>query len=93
MSMDTAMHDVGSRGHTLQMDLPRDWADLALNQDVWRGVVQLSQPDAELSFVFLGGGGPFFSAFAVGGFAGHVATLSCARQCFSEWVAFYYVNV
>ena len=37
--MDTAMHDMGSLGHTLQIDLPRDWASLALHRDVWRGVV------------------------------------------------------
>ena len=37
--MDTAMHDMGSLGRTLQIDLPRDWASLALHQDVWRGVV------------------------------------------------------
>ena len=35
--MDTAMHDMGSLGHTI--DLPRDWANLALYWDVWRGVV------------------------------------------------------
>ena len=28
--MDTAMHDMGSLGRTLQIDLPRDWANLAL---------------------------------------------------------------
>ena len=32
--MDTAMHDAGSLGHTLQTDLPRDGANLALNRDV-----------------------------------------------------------
>ena len=37
--MDTAMHDMGSLGCTLQIDLPRDWANLALYRDVWRGVV------------------------------------------------------
>ena len=37
--MDTAMHDMGSLGRTLQIDLPRDWASLALHRDVWRGVV------------------------------------------------------
>ena len=37
--MDTAMHDMGSLGRTLQIDLPRDWANLALYRDVWRGVV------------------------------------------------------
>ena len=37
--MDTAMHDMGSLGRTLQIDLPRDWANLALHRDVWRGVV------------------------------------------------------
>ena len=37
--MDTAMHDMGSLGRTLQIDLPRDWAKLALHRDVWRGVV------------------------------------------------------
>ena len=29
--MDTAMHGMDSLGHTLQMDLPRDWANLALS--------------------------------------------------------------
>ena len=38
-SMDTAMHDMGSLGHMLQIDLPRDWAKLALYWDVWRGVI------------------------------------------------------
>ena len=33
------MHDMGSLGRTLQIDLPRDWASLALRRDVWRGVV------------------------------------------------------
>ena len=37
--MDTAMHDMDSLGRTLQIDLPRDWASLALHWDVWRGVV------------------------------------------------------
>ena len=35
--MDTAMHDMGSLGRMLQIDLPRDWANLALYRDVWRG--------------------------------------------------------
>ena len=39
MWMDTAMHDMGSLGRMLQIDLPRDWASLALHRDVWRGVV------------------------------------------------------
>ena len=33
--MDTAMHDMGSLGHTLQIDRPRDWANLALYWDMW----------------------------------------------------------
>ena len=37
--MDTATHDMGSLDHTLQIDLSRDWANLALYRDVWRGVV------------------------------------------------------
>ena len=37
--MDTAMHEMGSLGHTLQIDLPRDWANLALYRAVRRGVV------------------------------------------------------
>ena len=37
--MDTAMLDMGSLGRMLQIDLPRDWASLALHRDVWRGVV------------------------------------------------------
>ena len=36
--MDTAMHDMGSLGHTLPI-VPRDWANIALYRDVWRGVV------------------------------------------------------
>ena len=36
MWMDTAMHDMGSLGHTL---LPRDWANLARYRDVWKGGV------------------------------------------------------
>ena len=27
---------MGSLGHTLQTDLPRDWANLAVDRDVWR---------------------------------------------------------
>ena len=34
-----SLHDVGSLGRMLQIDLPRDWANLALHRDVWRGVV------------------------------------------------------
>ena len=37
--MDTVMHEMGSLGRTLHLDLPRDWANLALYRDVWRGVV------------------------------------------------------
>ena len=37
--MDTAIHDMASLVRTLQIDLPRDWANLALHRDVWRGVV------------------------------------------------------
>ena len=37
--LDTAMHDMGSLGYMLQIDLPRDWVNLALYWDVWRGVV------------------------------------------------------
>ena len=37
--MDTAMHDMGSLGHTLQIDLPRDWVNLALYRDVLCGGV------------------------------------------------------
>ena len=29
--------DMDSLGRTLQIDLPRDWASLALHRDVWRG--------------------------------------------------------
>ena len=32
-------NDMDSLGRTLQVDLPRDWASLALHRDVWRGVV------------------------------------------------------
>ena len=32
-------NDMGSLGRMLQIDLPRDWANLALYRDVWRGVV------------------------------------------------------
>ena len=39
--MDTTRHDMGRLGHTLQIDVPREWAVyLALYQDVWRGVVR-----------------------------------------------------
>ena len=37
--MDTAMHDMGSLGRMLHIDLPRDWANLAQYRDVWRGGV------------------------------------------------------
>ena len=36
--MDAVMHDMGSLGHMLPMDLPRDWMNLTLDWDVWRGV-------------------------------------------------------
>ena len=39
MWMDTAVHDIGTLGRTLQIDFPRDWANLALYRDVWRGVI------------------------------------------------------
>ena len=32
--LDTAMHDMGSLRHTLQIDLLRDWAYLALDLNV-----------------------------------------------------------
>ena len=35
--MDTTMHDMGSLGHTLQIELPRDWANLALHRDCVEG--------------------------------------------------------
>ena len=38
-TMATTMHDMGSLGHTLQIDLSRDWANLALYRDVWKGGV------------------------------------------------------
>ena len=42
--MDTAMHQcimhgMGCLGLTLQVNLPRDWANLVLYRNVWRGVV------------------------------------------------------
>ena len=39
--MDTAMHDMGRHplGRTLHIDLPRDWSNLELYRDLWRGVV------------------------------------------------------
>ena len=37
--MDTAMHDIGSLRYMLQVGLPRDWANLALCRDAWRGAV------------------------------------------------------
>ena len=37
--MDTAMHDIGSLGHTLQIDMSLGWANLLLDRYVWRGVV------------------------------------------------------
>ena len=37
--MDTTMHGMGSLGHTLQIDLPRVWANLAVYRDMWVGVV------------------------------------------------------
>ena len=36
--LDTTMHDMGSLSHTLQIYLPRDWENLALYWDVWRGL-------------------------------------------------------
>ena len=37
--MHTAVHDMGSLGHMLQVDLLRDRTGLAPDQDVWKGVV------------------------------------------------------
>ena len=48
---------MGSRGHTLQVDLQRDWVNLALLRDVWRGgadaeVLVVSGPWVAGSVVF-----------------------------------------
>ena len=34
--MHDAWHGMGSLGHMLQIELPRDWANLALGRDMWR---------------------------------------------------------
>ena len=50
--MDTAMHDMGSQSRTLQIDLPRDWANLALYRDVWRGGSAGAEFRAVFYFIF-----------------------------------------
>ena len=63
--MDTAMHNMGSLGHTLQIDLPRDWANLALYRDVEGG----GQPVLSFEQCFLlFSSFPLLLAFVVGGF-------------------------
>ena len=58
------MHDMGSLGRTLQIDLPRDWANLALHRDVWRG----GQPVLSFEQCFiLFSSFPLLLAFDVGG--------------------------
>ena len=70
--MDTAMHDMGSTGHTLQIGLPRDWANLALDWDVWRGVVSRCCGASSVEFyiqvfaVAVGGLGLEFCMFVIG---------------------------
>ena len=70
--MDTAMHDLGCLGHTLQIDLPAGWANLALYRDVWRGGLVsrcwgASNVEVQFQF-FLPFFLPFpFCMFAVGG--------------------------
>ena len=52
-----------SLGRTLQIDLPRDWASLALHRDVWRGVVSRCWV---LSSFILFSSFPLLLAFVVG---------------------------
>ena len=58
--MDTAMHDMGSLGRTLQIDLPRDWANLAL-QGGGQPVLSFEQ------CLILFSSFPLLLAFVVGG--------------------------
>ena len=50
--MDTAMHDMGSLGHMLQIDLSRDWANLALYRDVWKGLVSRCRVSSSILLYF-----------------------------------------
>ena len=43
---------VGSLVHLLQMDLPREWANLALYRDVWRGAVSRCWVESSVLFYF-----------------------------------------
>ena len=51
-------HDMGSLGNMLQIYLPRDWANLAMYRDVWRGGGEL-----RALFCFISSF-PFLFAFA-----------------------------
>ena len=53
MWMDTDMHDMGSLGHTLQIDLPRDWANLALYRDVRRGGQPVLSSELEQCYIII----------------------------------------
>ena len=47
------MHDMGSLGHTLQIDLPRDWANLALYRDVRRGGQPVLSSELEQCYIII----------------------------------------
>ena len=82
--MDTAMHDMGSLGRTLQIDLSRDWANLALHWDVWRG----GQPVLSFEQCFiLFSSFPLLLAFVVGvlGFEFCVLVAGWRHALRSEW--------
>ena len=65
---------------SLQIDLPRDWANLALYQDVWRGVAEFQ---AVMYFIL---SFPFLLAFEVGlGFDFCVFVAGWRHALRSEW--------
>ena len=83
--MDTAMQDMGSLGRTLQIDLPQDWANLALYRDVWRGG---GQPVLSFEQCFiLFSSFPLLLAFVVGGlgFEFRVFVAGWRHALRSEW--------
>ena len=59
--LSASLIDMGSLGRTLQIDLPRDWVNLALHRDVWRAVLSFEQ--CFILFCCF----PLLFAFVVGG--------------------------
>ena len=73
-------HDMGS---TLQIDLPRDWVNLALHRDMWGGQPVLSFEQCFILFSSF----PLLLAFVVGGlgFEFYVFVAGWRHALRSEW--------